>query len=707
MITPLSTAILAALRTRPTKTLRLRRIVLMRLAYGRETNSTTTDSRNILGRYKAVTRYGCYGALHSFASSKIIRSRHAWSVTAWHKCGSAGPVIAARFGSYRVRHGPIGFLGSAWFELPEPEPPIRSEVWPTQYAAAQCDPWREFEHFDRGTREVAERTREAAIEEIPLFDAGERQVRSDGWWHRSDWLRPHEELRRLADHVGLPPAIGMMDIVGGRMSQAVQAAPDSTPAGIWAAVLALRSRSGGLLDQRFSRIEVARLPAPRVGELTERLRASIEFGRTRLWLSKAGYSAWLERVCVHVELLSRLVVRLTTDQALETFRWATTLAHNSQWTHWWLYEPLHHLLRRSLEATPVAERGTIALDVLRLPLPAEKDPHGNEEHWPELCDLISPDGVRVTRGGREWDRRVTELIDGVRAPGHHSRTCAILRLSLLHRRHLLKTAEQQGFAAALWALRDTPDGLPSVSNLYPNIFLELPAPEEGSAEKAFQHDIVNQIASGSQSTRAIRGLAQACGEAGPGFPLATSDALAIFNHLTRPSPGGADGNRVVHKLKLRRDKELQEASAYALANAVLSAVSAADLGTERIGRVFKILRSGQWPSLVVVIPRLAELIPDRHAEAVTLLRRGLAGRHFEIVAPAMNAVRRWLMLGSAKFPAILATDIAGLCAVRREPGLHLALSLARELVEQNLMFEFRSRQANRQLGFLICRDCLR
>ena len=255
-------------------------------------------------------------------------------------------------------------------------------------------------------------------------------------------------------------------------------------------------------------------------------------------------------------------------------------------------------------------------------------------------------------------------------------------------------------------MRDTPEGLPSVSNLYPNIFLELPEPEIGTAQKAFQHDVVHRLASGRQAMRAVRGLAQACDEAGAGFPLAISDALAIFDHLTQqPSPEFAEvaGDRQHHEeVWLRRDLERQQqAKAYAIANAILPSVSAADLGAERIGCIFEFLRSGDWPSLVVVLPRLAELVPDRYAEAVTLVRRGLAGRRFETVAPAMDSVKRWLKLGTAKFPAILATDITGLCAVRREPGLHLALHLARGLIEHEVMSESDQDRLIDSLEFLL------
>jgi hypothetical protein len=218
--------------------------------------------------------------------------------------------------------------------------------------------------------------------------------------------------------------------------------------------------------------------------------------------------------------------------------------------------------------------------------------------------------------------------------------------------------------------------------MMPPITPKAPEHEIGTAQKAFQHDVVHRLASGRQTMRAVRGLAQACDEAGAGFPLAISDALAIFDHLTqRPPPEFAeveDDSQRHEGVWLRRDLERQQqAKAYALANAILPSVSAADLGAERIGCIFEILRSGEWPSLVVVLPQVAELIPDRHAEAVTLVRRGLAGRHFETVAPAMDSVKRWLKLGTAKFPAVLATDITGLCAVRREPGLHLALQIAR------------------------------
>src|SRR5690606_36337858 len=121
--------------------------------------------------------------------------------------------------------------------------------------------------------------------------------------------------------------------------------------------------------------------------------------------------------------------------------------------HWELFEPLEHLLRRSLEAIPTTDRGRHAFDMLLLPLPEEQGIRIGWEDWPELADVFDEPEVSFGRGGLEWDQRIAELLAAVGKGGSYDRERSVQRLAILHRRGLLTPDEQTRFAAALWRWR--------------------------------------------------------------------------------------------------------------------------------------------------------------------------------------------------------------------------------------------------------------
>jgi len=139
---------------------------------------------------------------------------------------------------------------------------------------------------------------------------------------------------------------------------------------------------------------------------------------------------------VLVEVLSRLVVRLNGEKAIETFRKAVSLAHAPDWGYWVLFEPLGNLLSRALLAVPPRERGGLLLEIVNLPLPDERGIHGQGgrgplDEWPELMGSL-PDRV----GGRGSDEirfaaRVATLISKVMDGEPLIRERAALRLTCL------------------------------------------------------------------------------------------------------------------------------------------------------------------------------------------------------------------------------------------------------------------------------------
>ena len=205
--------------------------------------------------------------------------------------------------------------------------------WPVKYKAADCDPWDETTYFDHELSAEFDRQMKASETIQPRFDAGTYRDQSRTV-HFRDNTSVFQQLAILSDHVGLADKIDHVDVLGSRFVRSLELAKGAVDF-VWPAVLHLPGASDGLIDRYFSRIAVALLPFNLVSAIAIRLRHAIDYGRKRF-----TNTDWVSCTVRHTELLSRLVVRLPPDEALQIFEWAITLSEDSHWDHWWLFEPL-------------------------------------------------------------------------------------------------------------------------------------------------------------------------------------------------------------------------------------------------------------------------------------------------------------------------------------------------------------------------------
>jgi hypothetical protein len=112
------------------------------------------------------------------------------------------------------------------------------------------------------------------------------------------------------------------------------------------------------------------------------------------------------------------------------------------------------------------------------------------------------------------------------------------------------------------------------------------------------------------------------------------------------------------------------------------------LGSDRIEKLFAAITTVEIPSMLETAAELVRIEPTRRDYVIALIRRGLGNRRDETVNCALRAINGFIRVHQtvgAEFPAILASDVATLCAVRREPGLANALWCAHRLLAVNLL----------------------
>lgn len=585
-------------------------------------------------------------------------------------------------------------MRGASFELekpPERSHNVDEDDWPAKYKIERCDPWDELRHFDESIEEAFERRRQEAHAVQPLYDAGAYSTSRTISFEGDGFLSPLDELVCFTEHAGVPQRVGFFDALGSRFARALEVERHRSPRNVWLAARSLPNRTEDLVDRYFGRVEVARLPDDLVQDLVQHLRRAIDYGRHQF--ARDEGTTWINRTCTNVELLSRLAVRLSPAEATSLFVWgARDLARDPAWSHWWLFEPLDKLLKRALEAVPPDERSTLALAAVQLPLPAEQG-HAvqrQEQAWPELADVLKPGDFSARDRSQAWSRRVAELIEFARTGENLDRTRAIQRLLLMHQGGALAAEERTAFAQAVWGRREAGEGLPADTDLHAHVFLLIPEPEPGLARSVFERTVVGPLTGGQVSEPgliAVYGAAWERTGCTDTWSLTAAAALAIFDACLAWTPQQVD-ERDPRGRAAHVNEGIVANLGPCLALAVLPILSADDLGPERIERWIRSLEAEDMPSLLQTAAEVIRLAPEHEARVVSLVRRRLANRHSLTVFNALAAIERLVRAnqrGASPFPAVLASDVAAVCATRREPGLPNALGCARVTLEADLL----------------------
>jgi len=544
-----------------------------------------------------------------------------------------------------------------------------NEDWPIAYGANRTNPWDELHVLEVTLRREQENAWERSIREKTHFEPGSwTPPDPEAMVFIASWVLPVEmELRRIADFVGLPRVSASSQIMQGRLLRAVNEYDDVNAAKLWRVATYLQSENDEPINRWFGRIQIAAMPVDLVEDFIASLRSAIEFLARKLRERDAGYIHRVSRLRTLMELVSRLAVRASERVAAELVEMGTSVFGRGGAEHWWLYKSTSHLLERALSAIPPNARGSLVAVMINFPLPGEHTTHGMLDDWPELSDFFTPHEVAISRPNREWDGRVNELISWVVKDAHDSRHHALRRLRCLLIKKVLTEEETRSAADAIWGQRTSPTGLPADDHLYPGVFVELPEPSPGMAAEAFNHDIVEPLLTGRKpkvqhAFESIAYVGVAAEKKHTTLPFTSAVALELIHKMPHPSSGKMD-----------------EAVAAAIFFGLLPATNLDDTAAEQLW---------SWATLpearasLLFLPAVAIYDSSRTNDAVARLRRAINSREFGMVDNALNAVRHWSRsAATAAFPKEIASAVASLIAMRREPGLFRALDVCVELVE--------------------------
>jgi hypothetical protein len=215
------------------------------------------------------------------------------------------------------------------------EPLMEPIGWTQLLTSNDCEPWDELSNLDRELSEAFRSSVDRGRSQLPRFDAGVYST-TTSFGSNALAVAAYDTLR-LAEVVGLPSRAGFVSLMRSRFLQALETSDNWTEQDLLLGARILDA-SDKLTERMFGRIEVARMPLATVKTLITAIRNAVSFGRGRLAAvgstgSQDAAHHWIDQVGSLVEILSRLVVRLTGEKAIAAFREAATLAAAHDWTH--------------------------------------------------------------------------------------------------------------------------------------------------------------------------------------------------------------------------------------------------------------------------------------------------------------------------------------------------------------------------------------
>jgi len=564
----------------------------------------------------------------------------------------------------------------------------KDREWPLDYKAARCDPWDELGGSER---EIEKRQRDEgsnAFDVKPHFDAGTFSEVKGRHRPPESWrlVSPAYEFARLAEDAGLPSRIGYVTI---RQNLAEKAFPFVfRPTELWYCRLlsvAVHGYNDESFDRYFNRNAIACMSVTLATNLFELTRKAIDYWRDqadpeteRSGKRRISFRA-VEHIQLFIEVLSRLVLRLSPECALQMWEFANELVKDKQFRNWQLWEPVGHLLQRAAEATPLSRRGSLGLSAFQFPLRSEVDCNGFDYHWPNPINYLGD--CKLTRAGNSnaWSARIGELIAAVESG--RGREEALSRLSILTDNDVLSAEEREAFGRALYSQTDDKTGLPLARNFYHSAFLRLPAPDPTVPITHFT-DVVFKLSKSvtdnfenfliSIKMAAHKGLAD-----GSNLMPSREDSVKMLDALLnwRPQAGC---------ITSRISREIGPATYFAIA----PCLDAADITDLRVEALFRAIEDVPAPSLAQVLPAFVRLRPDIEVRACDEIHRLLWSPRFADVSGASGALVRWAAQSRyCPVPQSVIEELLLAIRTAQEGGLVQLIWAAGELLSESVLTE--------------------
>jgi hypothetical protein len=346
------------------------------------------------------------------------------------------------------------------------------EELPGTYKTILSDPFDHISHIKvKASKQQEEYLKnQESIE--PLFEQGHYRDHSNDT-RFIGVMSPFLLLGGLIESVGLPLRWYNMSLSMNLLADIAEqlVVSEGGGTGIQRYTLAIRAAhtdDSPAIKEVFSRMGLANAPQKEVNALASRLTSAIEY-----WRKQAAAGTQHQKnhainvIRVFIEVLARLVIRLSPEKAKQAFLLAMNVGQDLALRHHWLYEVIGHLANYSLQCIPIDQISELLPDALSFPLASEIGV--DDFRWPN--PVIESPCERPD--SRRFDARIRDLIELVE-PGSASCKSVLLRLFPLVQNEILTKDELDKLAINIWGEYPDYKTLPN-TGLFSHTLLVLPA----------------------------------------------------------------------------------------------------------------------------------------------------------------------------------------------------------------------------------------
>lgn len=611
----------------------------------------------------------------------------------------------------------------------------------SNYRKWQCDPWTWIENIQDEVRKQQEQYFKSQNPIEPLFAQGHYRdnstTRTNGNYETSNF----HLLDELARSVGIPLLLGSsfisVNLLTGTAEKLVLSGGIDVE--LWNYTLAIRAASSEeslSIQGVFTRIGVARASPTIVDTLVSRILLAIGYWREKRshgTTDQQGHA--LSALRVLMEVLARLVVRVSVEKAKQIFRLSVSLGQQENLQHHWLCDAINSLLTNSLKSIPESEQGELLPDALAFPLLSELN-IGNFPHWPNPI-IYNPPSER--KFDSNIDNRIKALIDSVCAESlvvkpvintanwlpeiQHNLdketreqieqnsmqlpycTQALERLLPLHTSHYLTPEESDKLADKIWGSQISQQGLPN-TGLLPHALLLLSAPDIEHVKVLvrlylYEHgeevliDTQKEIRSypSPEIRRAVmiyNGMANAAVNETTRLYPTPEQALKLFDRLVVWRPQLVRDSFWADAGNIERTK-LAESIGNALSYAIAPVLSNGEKTVERFKQLEQFYE--EIEAALSVIPAFVYFVPtsgDIAATVEKVIRKSLQGCDNRKVGYAAIALQKWIEQPESTDSKQLDSLISRLIVIietGRTIGLSVLFEVAGELIKKQRLTE--------------------
>ena len=547
------------------------------------------------------------------------------------------------------------------------------EEFPSSYKDRKCYPRDHIEDIQQRISEaIKKQQKRQGIE--PLFEPGHYRDNSNSVTFSNE-LHPILLFEGVSGSTGMPlrwewvsflvePAsglVGLDNVVGMyRFSLAIRAANSDTD---------------DVLKRVFSRLQVACIPQNEADLLLNRCIRAIEYWtKQRATGTQAQQRYALDRLRVFIEVLARLMVRATLEQAKSAFRLAMGLGKNQALQHIWLLDSLRHLIQYALKSIPESQQNEVLLDALQFPLQAEI---GITDHdrWPN--PVIEHPGKRNPNA--TLDRRIDEIIHLI-APCSPASGPALLRLLPLVEGEFLTADERQKIAEKIWGAPPNYQTIPE-TGLLKFALLQLPSPDLSVTRVLVRNFLFERKDADSFDLPLMADLVNAS-EKLKEFPD-QDRAIDYFNWLVAWRPKGDGKDPFLAHEERRKETFIGEA----LAKSIVPSLPAQALTEENFDKLFSFYSEVDLPVAIMALVYFGNTNEVLSTKVEKIIRMGLQDRNQDKIDCSAFALFKWREIADTTATTKLMSRLIYLIESWRAVGLRALLWTARQMYNKEWLSE--------------------